>query len=209
MMESGGIATQTVDDDVSTASAGGAGTRHVDPAASGAVAGAPPRERIISMLQEQPGATIRSLAKALECTPQTASYHLDILIRRGLVANRRDGRKQRHFVAGQARDPDALLGALLRDPHQAVVIRQLASMPESTWTINRLSQASGASFGVCKRVAQRLAEMGMASLERRRGRYILRPAQRLADAETDAVPEPAEAPGLVREGRIPPRLSYG
>jgi DNA-binding transcriptional ArsR family regulator len=86
---------------------------NVDTAAVGRLLAAPARAAMLDALFDGEAWSVRELARVSRVSPSTASEHLDLLRRGGLVVAARDGRHRRYRLAGP-RVAEALecLGAL-------------------------------------------------------------------------------------------------
>lgn len=134
----------------------------------------PGQERVLGVVDASPGITIVEAAKLLGCSHATATYHLNLLARRGLVSGRRDGREVRHFVAGLTSDPQSWLTAICRDARKQAVVLLLAS-PQMPMTLNDMARRLGLPFGSLKRTVLQFQAQSLADLERRGFRYVVRP----------------------------------
>lgn len=159
----------------------------------------PTQARVYRLLETRPGLTIIEAARLLGCTHATATYHLNLLLQRGLIECQRDGREMRHFMLGQTRQPDLYLQALCRDPRREAVVRFLASMT-APLTLNELAGRLGQPFGFVKRTLAQLQGEGLVRVERQRFRYVVQPGllpaglPTLAAAAAASAPQPALVP---------------
>src|SRR3954465_11942010 len=56
------------------------------------------RRRLLDRLREQDGQTLRQLCEHLDMARQSATQHIDILVRAGLVTVVRRGRERLHYL---------------------------------------------------------------------------------------------------------------
>jgi DNA-binding transcriptional ArsR family regulator len=72
------------------------------------------RKRIVEQVSAHPGTHMRELQRRLDMSAGTLEYHLHLLVREGVLAQRRQGRYTRYYMASQVgrREKDVL--ALLR-----------------------------------------------------------------------------------------------
>lgn len=159
----------------------------------------PVRARLYEVVAKNPGITIQDAAERVGIARTTASYHLRILGREGLVVER-PARKSVHYYRNDGRlsDEDQLrLQALASDRtrHVAALLMQRPGLQRS-----ELARALGLSIATVNWHLRPLAERGLVREEargRRRHLYgtaALDACMRLRDGSVEeAMPVPAEA----------------
>lgn len=129
----------------------------------------PAQQRVMALVSENPGQTIRQLTKPLGSSHATVTYHLALLVRRGLLVRERDGREVRHFVANAGRSTQ-YIEALNREPRKRAILVLLASQ-KTNLSINHMARQLGLPFGFLKRTLIALERQGLVRLESRSFRY--------------------------------------
>lgn len=135
----------------------------------------PTQEMVLDLLDGRPGANIVRVAEELGFTHSTATYHLNTLVRRGLVRRQREGRMVRHFVAGDQQDyRTAHLRALLRDERKQRIVAFVVQEHIGRYTINQMARILGVPFSSMKSVLSSLEKAGLVEMECVNGRYRIR-----------------------------------
>lgn len=129
----------------------------------------PAQERVLALVAEHPGSTIRQLTKPLGSSHATVTYHLTLLVRKGFLVRERDGREVRHYLANAGR-PTQYLDALSREPRKRAILILLANQT-TTVSVNRMARQLSLPFGFLKRTLQALERQGLVRLESRSLRY--------------------------------------
>lgn len=90
------------------------------------------RRRIADAVAAKPGVHMRELQRGLGMSAGTLEYHLHVLVREGVLAQRRQGRYTRYYVAAQVgrREKDVL--ALLRQEVPRRICAQLLMKPDQS-----------------------------------------------------------------------------
>jgi predicted ArsR family transcriptional regulator len=144
----------------------------------------PGQERVVALLTEFPGMTIRQLAKPLGSSHATATYHLSLLVRKGMLVRERDGREVRHYLAHDGR-PTRYLTALARHPAKRAIVTFLASQ-STNLSVNKMASQLGLPFGFLKRTLLALDRQGLIRLESRNFRYFVHVQPALRSFSWDA-----------------------
>ncbi len=148
------------------------------------------QDRIQRFVQTNPGVTISDVADLIGTTHSTATYHLNRLVRRNQLVPRREGRVVRHFLPEDASDPVTRLAALMATEQQHEIVAFLLAKPVERMTINQVAKALDLPFARVKGTMGALETLGMLRLERRRGRYHIRPQPSLRWAFSPPTPRP-------------------
>ena len=130
-----------------------------------------PQARLLALITEFPGMTIRQLTKPLGSSHATVTYHLMALARKGLLVRERDGREVRHYVSREGR-PAQYLAALARNPAKRAILVFLAGQTTNL-SVNKMAQQLGMPFGFVKRTLLALDQRGLIRLEARNFRYFV------------------------------------
>jgi len=72
------------------------------------------RRRIYAEVSRFPGTYLRELQRALGLQPGQLEYHLDVLVKAGLLSAQEEGGRKRYFVAAEVSHPDKAVIGLLR-----------------------------------------------------------------------------------------------
>src|SRR3972149_6018054 len=72
------------------------------------------RRRIYAHVSRFPGTYLRELQRALGLQPGQLEYHLDVLVKAGLLSAQEEGGRRRYFVAAEVSHPDKAVIGLLR-----------------------------------------------------------------------------------------------
>lgn len=157
------------------------------------------QQQILQLIKETPGATIQTIANRLLCAHQTASYHLDLLVRSGVVVRERDGRILRHYP-GPHLDAieEARFSTFLKDELKRSVIEFLLRHPEGSHSPNALARALGRNHGRLLRELRSMAAAGLVSLTSSGNRFQVRATPRLLELARNRLPPPSaldEEPG--------------
>lgn len=136
------------------------------------------RDRVLAIVQAEPGIHISELGRRLGLPWGTTRYHLAILQRRGAVEVEKGGRERRAFPSGIPPMQRAWLAAL-RGPNAVDVLRLLLDDPRQS--VPRLSRRLGSSEKVVRR---QIANLAQAGLLHRYGQV-----RALYELEPDAVPQ--------------------
>ena len=131
----------------------------------------PAQERVLALVAEFPGMTIRQLTTPLGSSHATVTYHLSLLVRKGLLVRERDGREVRHYLADDGR-PTRYLTALSRHPGKRAILIFLASQ-STNLSVNKMARQLGLPFGFLKRTLMALDRQGLIRLESRNFRYFV------------------------------------
>lgn len=136
------------------------------------------RKRLYVIVQEYPGLHVRELARRLSVQVRAVEYHADILLREGILIERRDGNYHRLFP-NQAELPlsDAdreALGAL-RMPVPLGLVLALLDAPDGLGH-GELCKRTGASKANASHHLKRLSTAGIVDRE---NTYQLRDVQRI------------------------------
>jgi len=130
-----------------------------------------PQGRVMALVTEFPGITIRQLTLPLGASHATVTYHLAALVRKGLLVRQRDGREVRHYLASEGK-PSQYLSALCRDPAKRAIVLFLASQ-DTNLSVNKMARQLGLPFGFLKRTLMGLDRAGLIRLEARNFRYFV------------------------------------
>ena len=123
----------------------------------------PAQEKVQALIALQPGLTIRQVAVRLGVSHATTTYHLGVMVRKGLLLRQRDGREVRHFLNSGSGSTDQFVEALYRDARKRKVIEFLAAR-EVALSINKMALHLGLPFGYLKRTLQQLETQGLVAL---------------------------------------------
>lgn len=167
----------------------------------------PTQEKVQALIAANPGLTIRQVAVRMGVSHATTTYHLGVLVRKGVLARQRDGREVRHFL-NSANNADQFLEALFRDERKRKIIEFLAAR-EVALSINKMAVQLELPFGYLKRTLLQLQTQGLVALPSVCMRYYVevRPQLKMLVATLNAgveIVEKAPAPlgEAVRE--LPP-----
>lgn len=132
------------------------------------------RSTLVALLASRPGSTIQDVADSLACTHPTASYHLNALVRMGLIVREREGRVVRHYPSSTGPAKEAKMQAILGQARARAAIEYLVAHEKSPDTVNRIAGRLGLPYGYTKRLLAYLEKNGWVRLERRDYRYQVR-----------------------------------
>ena len=125
----------------------------------------PIRRRIYDHLSRLPGDHLRSVARSLRLAVGTARYHVDALVREGLIYKNRSNGRSRYYVTGGEADVNRLYARHweYRDVRLRIVdaLRRMESAPPA-----RIAKVLGFSRQL---VSYHLAVLEKAGLARREG----------------------------------------
>lgn len=127
--------------------------------------------RVLALVTEFPGMTIRQLTKPVGSSHATVTYHLMALARKGLLVRERDGREVRHYVSHEGR-PAQYLAALSRNPTKRAILVFLANQT-TTLSVNQMAQQLGMPFGFVKRTLMALDQRSLIRVEVKNFRYFV------------------------------------
>lgn len=125
----------------------------------------PIRRRIYDHLSRLPGDHLRSVARSLRLAVGTARYHIDALLREGLIYKRQNNGRSRYYVTGGEADVNRLYARHweYRDIRLRIVdaLRRMEAAPAA-----RIAKVLGVSRQL---VSYHLAVLEKAGLARREG----------------------------------------
>lgn len=149
----------------------------------------PAQEKVQALIALQPGLTIRQVAVRLGVSHATTTYHLGVMVRKGLLLRQRDGREVRHFLNSGSGSTDQFVEALYRDARKRKVIEFLAAR-EVALSINKMALHLGLPFGYLKRTLQQLEAQGLVALPSVCMRYYVEVRPQLRSLVATFNPEP-------------------
>lgn len=121
------------------------------------------RERALALVRERPGLSVADLAEALSVSWSTASYHLGVLEREGMVVSDRAGRHRRYVVVGTGADKAAI--AVSSHPTAQALLDAIRAQPGRTQL--ELAGVAGITASTASWHLKRLAEAGLVTVERK------------------------------------------
>jgi len=135
-----------------------------------------PRNRILQLLERDPGLHLRELPRRLDLSLTAVRYHLDILSRADVVTAHRAGRFARWFPARTfSREDRAIISALRVDGERAILEQLLQHGP---CRFGELGDGTRHSPATLVRCLNQLSVDGLVCLDSNR-RYGLRDAEAL------------------------------
>ncbi len=143
------------------------------------------RGRIVEFLIANPGATFSVLQQRFRVATGVLSYHLGVLEKTGYISAIREGGHTRHYVEGTSgREPPLL------SPFQCSVLRAISAKGRT-----RLRDLSTELRSSRQRVhynIKRLSEHGFVTIERERGRRILKLSREGVDLLSSIAAPPSD-----------------
>lgn len=127
------------------------------------------RDRILELLERDPGLHLRELPRRLDLSLRTVRYHLDVLARDEAVTCHRSGRFERWFPARRFSREDRAIISAWRAPGQRAILERLLLRGPATFAELRSSGLSRVSL---VRSLDQLATDGIVFLDSER-RYGL------------------------------------
>lgn len=120
------------------------------------------REKALRLVRDRPGLSVAEVASELRVSWSTASYHLGVLEREGILVADRRGRHKRYLVAGSGLDKKAI--ALTSNPTAKALMDVIATHPGIT------QSDAAARVGITASTAswhlKRLADAGLVNVRR-------------------------------------------
>lgn len=121
------------------------------------------RERILALVEAQPGLHLRELPRRLGLSLRSVRYHLETMAREDSVSSHRSGRFERWFAAGVFSEEDRSLISALRVRGQRTILTSL--LGNGSMRFASLQRATGLSSATLARdlerlMAERLVEVG-------------------------------------------------
>ena len=101
------------------------------------------RRRIFRFVEENPGAYMREIQKALGLGTGVLEYHLSFLVKNGLLSVYPDGKKRRYFSVEKVSAPQRELLSFLRQKHTRRILT-LSLAPEGA-SVEEIKKACGIS----------------------------------------------------------------
>ncbi len=140
------------------------------------------QRRIVEILDNRPGTSIRYLGRCLGIKHASATYAVKQLRKKKVVQQHKDGRIARNYLAEDIRrDRSTLLMPLLRDARSRKIMHLLHKPSSgSQWTINRLATQSTATHAFTMRTLEFMASHGFVDLEVRPDCRVARPHSEFA-----------------------------
>ncbi len=120
------------------------------------------RERALAFVRVNAGATVVELAAHLDISWSTASYHLSVLQREGMLASARSGRHRRFFLVGCGVDRGAI--AVSAHPTAQALLAAIRGSPGATQT--DLAAVAGITPSTASWHLKRLAGAGLVTVEK-------------------------------------------
>jgi predicted transcriptional regulator len=106
-----------------------------------------PRNRILRLLERDPGLHLRELPRRLDLSLNAVRYHLDVLEREDAVTAHRSGRFERWFLAQSfSREDRSIISALRVRGERAILEQLLRSGPSRFVALREHARASPASL---------------------------------------------------------------
>lgn len=130
-----------------------------------------PQTRLLSLLIERPGMTIRELTTPMGATHATVTYHLGVLVRKGMLVRERDGRDVRHYIPHRGR-ANQYIEAMYREPRKRAILLLLAERSASV-SVNAMAKQLQVPFGFLKRTLVALDRQGFVRLETKAFRFTV------------------------------------
>ena len=127
--------------------------------------------RLLALLLESPGMTIRQLTTPMASSHATVTYHLAVLVRKSILVRERDGRNVRHYPAARGRSTQ-YLEALYREPRKRAILLLLVQ-PTGNVSVNKMAKQLQVPFGFLKRTLIALERQGFVRLEAKGVRYTV------------------------------------
>jgi predicted ArsR family transcriptional regulator len=126
------------------------------------------RRKLFESCFQRPCSSLNRLADRVGVSPATAKYHLDLLVRGGLLGEYRRGRRRLFFPRGLLEDGEVESTATIQDPRVAPVYELICGNPG---TVQKdLTDRLGCSHQSVNRAAARLAAEGLVRTVKE-GRY--------------------------------------
>jgi DNA-binding transcriptional ArsR family regulator len=88
------------------------------------------RRAVMDQIEARPGTIIKEVSLSLGLSRSVVRYHVGVLVRQGLITQRRLGRRTCLFPAGKASRLDALTLHLLKHPNAARIYHAISRSPE-------------------------------------------------------------------------------
>ena len=131
------------------------------------------RERILALVEAQPGLHLRELPRRLGLSLRSVRYHLETMAREDSVTSHRSGRFERWFAAGVFSPEDRSLISALRVRGQRTILTHL--LRNGSMRFAPLQRATGLSSSTLARDLERLTAERLVEVADDR-RYALRDA---------------------------------
>jgi len=125
------------------------------------------RDALVSHVRDHPGSTVADLARATDTARNTASYHLRVLEREGVLVARKQGRARLYFLPGESRE--AAAANALRHETTRAFAAAVGCNPGETQA--SLCERLGLRPSLAHWHATRLVEVGVVE-KRRDGRVV-------------------------------------
>ena len=125
------------------------------------------RRTIYQYVKRHPGVYMREIQKELGMATGVLEYHLDYLVKEGLLTTHMDGRKKRFYSSEVSAPHKELLSFLRQKQSRRIMVTAL--QPDGAG-LDEMKDACGCSKGTLMVYVNRLLKAGY--LEERNGRYF-------------------------------------
>ncbi len=139
------------------------------------------QEDILSLIRDEPGISIQSVADTIGKSYSTVRYHLAKLERWDLIETTRDGRTVRHFDA-HCEQTIQRIAPLLREGTRTAVLEYVMDEDPDRLrysSVNQIAEDLGLGFRIVAKSLKQLDEAGYVDLQKVRGRYRIEPTDKI------------------------------